>query len=283
MNSFEQILGVKTNASTQELKTAYYNLAKKHHPDKGGNCAYFQKITSAYTALYKHCHISHPTKEDHPDINIIDAFDNPRDLFSALAEAWQSQDMHGGIHSLLSPPFVKSNKPPKIQYPILPVLVKDIYNGSTIKTQLDGQPITITLLPVLRHNSVCMTKHKKPFKIHIQPYQQFNATKNTNDLFYTIRVAPSDIQVLVHRIAFRVVLLDGSICWLGGSNLDVARKYVVYRLGMPFGIVDKQKFHHRGYGNLIVSFVTQNCEQLIPSTLPIMVDSHFCFNKMHKI
>lgn len=280
MNTFEQILGVKTNASPDELKSAYYKLAKKHHPDKGGDCASFQKITSAYTALYKHCHISHPTNEDQQDISIIDAFENPRDLFSAFVKAWQSQDM---LDSNPSIPAISSIKPPNIEYPIVAVSIKDIYNGSIIKTHLEGQPLTLKLLPTLRHKSVCMTKYKKPFEISIRPYNQFNATENTNDLCYTVHVAPSNLRLFAYRIAFRVILLDGSLCWLGGSKFDVERKYVVYRLGMPFGIVDKQQFHHRGYGNLIVSFVTHECYPETPCTLPILVDSQFRFNKMHKI
>ena len=34
-----------------ELKRHYHSMAKKHHPDKGGSTAYFQKVNSSYTKL----------------------------------------------------------------------------------------------------------------------------------------------------------------------------------------------------------------------------------------
>lgn len=42
------VLGLPATASKQEIKSTYRKLAMKHHPDKGGNAATFQKITKAY-------------------------------------------------------------------------------------------------------------------------------------------------------------------------------------------------------------------------------------------
>ena len=39
-----QTLGVDKNASPDEIKKAYRKMASKHHPDKGGDTATFQKI-----------------------------------------------------------------------------------------------------------------------------------------------------------------------------------------------------------------------------------------------
>lgn len=41
-------LGVNRGASADEIKSAYRKLAMKHHPDRGGDVAEFQKIQSAY-------------------------------------------------------------------------------------------------------------------------------------------------------------------------------------------------------------------------------------------
>ena len=44
-------LGVAENASPDDIKQAYRKLASKHHPDKGGDTAMFQKIQEAYSIV----------------------------------------------------------------------------------------------------------------------------------------------------------------------------------------------------------------------------------------
>ena len=44
-------LGVAKSATPDEIKKAYRKLASKHHPDKGGDTATFQKIEEAYRIL----------------------------------------------------------------------------------------------------------------------------------------------------------------------------------------------------------------------------------------
>ncbi len=49
--NFYEILGVPKNATENDIKKAYRSLAKKHHPDKGGDEEEFKKITQAYETL----------------------------------------------------------------------------------------------------------------------------------------------------------------------------------------------------------------------------------------
>jgi molecular chaperone DnaJ len=51
MSEYYNILGVSKTASQDEIKKAYRKLASKHHPDKGGDTATFQKIQTAYDTL----------------------------------------------------------------------------------------------------------------------------------------------------------------------------------------------------------------------------------------
>jgi len=44
-------LGVEQKATAVEIKKAYRNLARKHHPDRGGDAEIFKKIQSAYDVL----------------------------------------------------------------------------------------------------------------------------------------------------------------------------------------------------------------------------------------
>jgi curved DNA-binding protein len=51
MKDYYKILGVDKSAAPSEIKSAYKNLAKKNHPDAGGDPAQFQKLNEAYSTL----------------------------------------------------------------------------------------------------------------------------------------------------------------------------------------------------------------------------------------
>jgi curved DNA-binding protein len=49
--NYYEVLGVKEDASTDEIKKAFKKLARKHHPDAGGDEARFKDISEAYEVL----------------------------------------------------------------------------------------------------------------------------------------------------------------------------------------------------------------------------------------
>jgi molecular chaperone DnaJ len=51
MKDYYKILGVDKNATPEEIKKAYYKLAHKYHPDKGGDEKKFKEINEAYEVL----------------------------------------------------------------------------------------------------------------------------------------------------------------------------------------------------------------------------------------
>lgn len=51
MKDYYKILGVSRNASQDEVKKAFFKLAQKHHPDKGGDSNKFKEINEAYQIL----------------------------------------------------------------------------------------------------------------------------------------------------------------------------------------------------------------------------------------
>ena len=51
MKDYYQILGVSHGASVEEIKKAYYKLAHRYHPDKGGDGKKFKEINEAYQVL----------------------------------------------------------------------------------------------------------------------------------------------------------------------------------------------------------------------------------------
>lgn len=48
---YYELLGVKKTANKDEIKKAFYKLAAKHHPDKGGDAEKFKEINTAYQTL----------------------------------------------------------------------------------------------------------------------------------------------------------------------------------------------------------------------------------------
>ena len=51
MKDYYKILGVEKNANDKDIKSAFYKLAHKHHPDKGGDEKKFKEINEAYQVL----------------------------------------------------------------------------------------------------------------------------------------------------------------------------------------------------------------------------------------
>ena len=49
--NYYDILGVKKDASAAEIKKAFRKLARKHHPDTGGDEEKFKELNSAYEVL----------------------------------------------------------------------------------------------------------------------------------------------------------------------------------------------------------------------------------------
>ena len=86
MSNYE-ILGLKYGASEDEIKQAYRSLARKYHPDKGGNADIFKEISEAYNNL--------------TNKNPMNEFDDLFDIFKAfnLSEFFQGQSI--GLNSFV--------------------------------------------------------------------------------------------------------------------------------------------------------------------------------------
>lgn len=77
-NDARKILGLAPEYSKEELKTQYRTLAKKYHPDHGGDVKKFKRIQRAYEKL------SNMTLTDRDARNIEDR------IFDDLFEGWKN-------------------------------------------------------------------------------------------------------------------------------------------------------------------------------------------------
>ena len=68
-NNHYQVLGIDKSASQEEIKKAFRDLSKKHHPDHGGDGEKIKEINGAYSIL------SDPQKrEEYDNPNPLDGF-----------------------------------------------------------------------------------------------------------------------------------------------------------------------------------------------------------------
>jgi curved DNA-binding protein len=138
---YYSILGVKRNASPEEIKKAYRKMAMAHHPDRGGDSQKFAKINEAYEIL------SNSDKRN--------AYDNPQSDFS-----FNSQDFAHG-NPFAGTPFdsmFRQRQTPRnrdVQMPVN-VTLKDIISGNriAINYQLSTgriETVTIDIPPGAKH------------------------------------------------------------------------------------------------------------------------------------
>jgi DnaJ family protein A protein 2 len=109
MKDYYNILGVSRDASNIEIKKAFKNLAKTHHPDKGGDKTKFQEINEAYETL------SNPEKKSQ--------YDNP------VENNFFNFDFHTNFRSQN---IIKRND----HHYFCKISLKDIYFGITKKLKI---------------------------------------------------------------------------------------------------------------------------------------------------
>lgn len=105
MTDLYATLGVSKTAGPDEIKKAYRKLASKHHPDKGGDTAMFQKIEEAYRILgdpQKRAEYDNPVQQMGPNhFHFNFGQGNVEDIFAQFGF-----DMFGRRH----PPQSRRNK-----------------------------------------------------------------------------------------------------------------------------------------------------------------------------
>lgn len=91
MKSHYTLLGVHRRSTLPTIKSAYRDLARIHHPDKGGDPEIFKSLNEAYGTL------SDPEKRKLYDFEILSI----SDLFGSTPEPTPDPEPSTGIHSVL--------------------------------------------------------------------------------------------------------------------------------------------------------------------------------------
>ena len=142
--SLYDTLGVARGADSEEIKKAYKGLARKHHPDKGGDAEEFKRIQKAYEILSDD---GRRAMYDATGSEEEDGGGGPRGPpgggFPFSFDIGQM--FGGGIGAMFGPGprrppprgFKGPKAPPKVQE--MPLSLWDFYYGKTIKIQFTRQ------------------------------------------------------------------------------------------------------------------------------------------------
>ncbi len=97
MPNLYEILGVRSDATADEIKRAYRRLASQHHPDKGGDKTRFQEIQKAYDTL--------------GDANRRAAYDQPQSQFHNFGSHAQGPFDFQTIFDIFGTRFQQNHQP----------------------------------------------------------------------------------------------------------------------------------------------------------------------------
>jgi len=127
MEDYYQILGVPENASEEEIKKRFRELAKKYHPDVGGDPEKFKKILEAYRVLS-----DKKLRQEYDMKRKMGSFEFPGFGFEDLESFFRKQDFDDLLSDLLEDffSFYPEGKERKDIIIDIEVTIPEILNGT---------------------------------------------------------------------------------------------------------------------------------------------------------
>lgn len=207
MTDHYQTLGVDPNATPEQIKKAYRNLANKHHPDKGGDQAMFKDISVAYENL------SDPQKKAE--------YDNQRMYGGGPQVRFTSGDPFADIFGQGGNPFgdifghmrgqQRRNRDLNIQ---CQVTLLDSYLGKQLEANYRlpsgrNQTVVINVPPGISHGETIRYQGLGDDSIPHAPRGNLNVTvvvlpdqnfqRINDDLYTTVHINPIEAMIGCHR------------------------------------------------------------------------------------
>lgn len=231
MHDFYKILGVPRRADTDTIKQAYRKQAMKHHPDKGGDGAYFATVNEAYRVL------SDPKSRAEYDARLM-----ATQIGAKLGRAWQSVRQKVQ-HTPLADALARTDS--FFQDKPIPLVI-DLalgYTGGHKTVLIDNERVQIDI-PKGAHNGQIIQLQNKRFCIY---YQTTTWTQVQGlDVYLPIFVAPH-------------------IAYFGGmATLDCPTGQISVAIGARTQAGTRLRLQNRGLdngvrtGDIIASVVIQN-------------------------
>lgn len=139
------ILGIDKNADERAVKKAYFDLAKRHHPDKGGDVEEFKKIQKAYDVLG-----TVESRQFYDQTGQIPGENGASDMSAEMFQGGFPFDLGGIFGNMFGMPGMqqrrpggppssrrKGKAPPKIHE--INLTLHDYYHGRTLKINFERQ------------------------------------------------------------------------------------------------------------------------------------------------
>ena len=134
-NDYYKVLGIEKNASSEDIKRAYYKLAHKYHPDKGGDAVKFKEVHDAYQVL------SNSEKRAQ--------YDRFGKVFEGGSSTSSGQDGFGGFRwAWGTPPGAEDFGDSGVEFPDIGEIFEDFFGGGAGFEQKDtrrGRDIEVEL------------------------------------------------------------------------------------------------------------------------------------------